>query len=203
MGSLPRIFDGMHEATGRKLNIPAVRLVWASFLLRYIGNARDTQLKNCVSTTIVALDLAVLCPGVPALNTHGSNNSQGSLVDPSNKSSHRTYLYVSVIKFKAILIERLENQNTIIRGRVSRVFRHNNVTISKGRVKIWSNANITCPSLVTGRVFLICGHENASKQKLLLSSTSLIETWSGETFRKIRKWQRQERKLDSKKEAKK
>lgn len=83
------------------------------------------------------------------------------------------------------------------------MFRHNNVTISKGRVKIWSNANVTCPSLVTGRVFLICGYENASKQKLLLSSTSLIETWSGETFRKIRKWQRQERKLDSKKEAKK
>lgn len=109
--------------------------------------------------------------------------------------------YVSVIKFKVILIERLENQETIILGRAARVFRHNNVTINKGRMKIWSNTNTTCPSLGTGKVFLICGHENASRQKLLLSSTSLIEAWSGETLRKVRMWQRLDRKLGIKKEV--
>lgn len=108
----------------------------------------------------------------------------------------------SVIKFKVILIERLENHEATILGRVIRVFKHNNVTIHKGRVKIWSNTSTTCPSLGTGRVFLVCGHENGSTQKLLLSSTSLIEAWDEETLRKIRRWQRLEKKMGKKKQDK-
>ncbi|KAJ7383575.1 negative regulation of sodium-dependent phosphate transport [Desmophyllum pertusum] len=108
--------------------------------------------------------------------------------------------YDYVIKFKVILTERRENQETIIRGKVIRVFSHTNVTIHKGRVKIWSNT--TCSSLGTGKVFLIGGHENASRQKLLLSSKSLIEAWSGETQKKIKKWQRIEKKLGTKKGVK-
>lgn len=113
------------------------------------------------------------------------------------------FVYFSVVRFKAILIERLENHSTVIRGRVSRVLKQNNVTISKGRVKIWSNADLTCFPLVTGETFLICGHENASEQKLLLKSNSLIEAWSGKTSGKIQRWLRREKNVSSKKEAKK
>lgn len=102
--------------------------------------------------------------------------------------------YISVIKLKVILIERLENRGTIIHGRVGRIFKQNNVTIQKGRVKIWSNSNSTCPSLGTGKVFVIGGYESASGRKLLLSSTSLIEAWSDKTLKKIRRWHRLERK---------
>ena len=99
------------------------------------------------------------------------------------------------IKFKVILIERRGNHETIIHGKAARVFKHGNVPIQKGRVEIWSNTNSTCPSLRAGQVFLISGHESKSRKKLLLSSTSLIEAWSGEALRKIRRWQRIEKKL--------
>lgn len=106
---------------------------------------------------------------------------------------NRQYDYV--IKFKVVLIERVENKGTIVRGRVGRVFKQNNVTIHKGqRLTIRSNTNSTCPSLGTGKVFLIGGYENASRAELLLSSTSLIEAWNEKILRKIRRWQRMEKK---------
>ena len=93
------------------------------------------------------------------------------------------------------LIERLENKGMTIRGRVGRVFKQNNVTINKGQqVKISSNINSTCPSLGSGKIFLIGGNEDTMRGKLLLSSTSLIEAWSDETVKNIRKWQRLEKK---------
>lgn len=119
-----------------------------------------------------------------------------------NKTSDFTYIvYFSVIRFKVILIESLEN-SSVIHGRVSRVLKHNNVTISKGHVKIWSNADLTISSLVTGKVFLICGHENASEQKLLLSSSSLIEAWRRKISEKIQLCQGRVKNASSKKEAK-
>ena len=101
--------------------------------------------------------------------------------------------YFSVIKFKVILIERRQNKGSIIHGKVGRVIKQNNVTIHKGRVKIWSNTESTCPSLRTGNIFLIGGFENALRRKLLLTSKSLIESWNEGTMRKIRKWQKGER----------
>ena len=101
--------------------------------------------------------------------------------------------YFSVIKFKVILIERRQNKGSIIHGKVGRVIKQNNVTIHKGRVKIWSNTESTCPSLRTGNIFLIGGYENALRRKLLLTSKSLIESWNEGTMRKIRKWQKGER----------
>lgn len=98
-----------------------------------------------------------------------------------------------MIKFKVILIERRQNKGSIIHGKVGRVIKQNNVTIHKGRVKIWSNTESTCPSLRTGNIFLIGGYENALRRKLLLTSKSLIESWNEETMRKIRKWQKGER----------
>lgn len=101
--------------------------------------------------------------------------------------------YFSVIKFKVILIERRQNKGSIIHGKVGRVIKQNNVTIHKGRVKIWSNTESTCPSLRTGNIFLIGGYENALRRKLLLTSKSLIESWNEGTMRKVRKWQKGER----------
>ena len=98
-----------------------------------------------------------------------------------------------MIKFKVILIERRQKKGSIIHGKVGRVLKQNNVTIHKGRVKIWSNTESTCPSLRTGNIFLIGGFENALRRKLLLTSKSLIESWNEGTMRKIRKWQKGER----------
>lgn len=120
---------------------------------------------------------------------------------PAEFNSYATKQYDYVIRFKVNLIQRLEN-STVISGRVSRVLKQNNVTISKGHVKIWSNADLTNSSLLTGDVFLICGHENASEQKLLLSSTSLIEAWSRKVSDKIRWCQGREKNSSSKKKAK-
>lgn len=105
---------------------------------------------------------------------------------------------LSVIKFKVIMIKRLENQETVIHGKVARIFKHSNVTIHNGRIMIWSNTNIACPSLRAGKAFLICSHESPSRQKLLLSSSSLIVAWSRQTFKTIRKWRKLERKMDIK-----
>lgn len=94
-----------------------------------------------------------------------------------------------------MLIEKRMNQETIIHGKAARVYKQGNVPIQRGRVEIWSNTNSTCRSLRVGRTFLISGHEDTLRKILLLSSNSLIEAWSGETMRKMRKWLRIESKL--------
>lgn len=133
--------------------------------------------------------------------TKSANRNSRADGPPAEYNSYAAEQYDYVIRFKVILIESLEN-STVIHGRVSRVLKHNNVTISKGHVKIWSNADLTISSLVTGKVFLICGHENASEQKLLLSSSSLIEAWRRKISEKIQLCQGRVKNASSKKEAK-
>lgn len=114
---------------------------------------------------------------------------------PADYKIYASGQYDYAIKFKAILIEKRMNQETIIHGKAARVYKQGNVPIQRGRVEIWSTTNSTCPSLRAGRAFLISGHEDTLRKILLLSSNSLIEAWSGETMRKMRKWLRIESKL--------
>lgn len=114
---------------------------------------------------------------------------------PADYRFYASGQYDYAMKFKVILIEKRENQETIFHGKAAKVYKQGYVPIHKGRVEIWSYTNSTCPSLRAGRAFLIGGHEDALRKKLLLSSTSLIEAWSGETMRKVRKWLRIESKL--------
>ena len=102
--------------------------------------------------------------------------------------------YFSVVKFKVTRIKNMHNnRGTIIHGKVEHIFKQNNVTIDNDPKKvqtIWSNTSSTCPPLTQGDRFLIGGYENASRQQLLLSSTSLIETWiRNETKKKIKDWE--------------
>ncbi|PFX21568.1 Secreted frizzled-related protein 3 [Stylophora pistillata] len=166
------------------MDCPAIRKRWPSFL-------RCEELPK-FSDGVCVQPSSFVPAHQPERDVKDNSCGMKLPVDYKHYTSKR---FDYVIKFRVILLERLGNEETIIHGKVARVFKRGGKSIHNGRIKIWSNTKKLCPSIKARRTFLICSHESASREKLLLSSSSVVVTWNAQTLKQIRKWRRYERRM--------
>ena len=97
------------------------------------------------------------------------------------------YSAVKVVMLKT----KRKSSKRVVQLNIQQIFKQSSVPINvAAKIDFWTNSSnkCVCPKMKKGRTYLVCGYEDTVKDRLLLSSKSMVGEWTAQLEEDVPSW---------------